>query len=202
MQSAYAMALTTRRSFLRTLGVVVSGATGVGLYTWRIEPHWLESVSRPLPIVGLPSALVGRRLVQLSDIHVGRRVDDDYLLATFAKVAALEPDLVVMTGDFISYHDAIWPQMERVFRSFPRGRLATLGILGNHDYGINWAHPEVANRVAEVNSGSRSSEISATSSAVCRLSDWTIYGEGVSEARGRFWRRSITTDQAGAQSQS
>jgi predicted MPP superfamily phosphohydrolase len=30
----------------------------------------------------------------------------------------------------------------------PHGRLATAGILGNHDYGRGWAQPDVANRVA------------------------------------------------------
>jgi predicted MPP superfamily phosphohydrolase len=40
--------------------------------------------------------------------------------------------------------------MERVYRRFPRGRLATLGILGNHDYGPAWSHPEIAERVAAI----------------------------------------------------
>jgi hypothetical protein len=53
------------------------------LYTWRIEPHRLEIVRRPLPIRGLPAALAGSTLAQISDVHVGLRVDDDYLLNVF-----------------------------------------------------------------------------------------------------------------------
>jgi hypothetical protein len=93
--------------------------------------------------------LAGRTLVQLSDVHVGRRVDDAYLVETFRRTTALQPDIVVMTGDFVSYHSDGLQQMRGVYPHFPHGRLATLAILGNHDYGPGWAHPEIARRVVE-----------------------------------------------------
>src|SRR5262245_1165146 len=126
------------------------GTVGTGLYSWRVEPHLVEFVRRPLPIRLLPPRLHGRTLVHLSDIHVGTRVDDDYLADTFGRVSALQPDLVVVTGDFISYHDGIYDHAARVYRHFPKGRLGTLAILGNHDYGPGWAHPEVARRLVEI----------------------------------------------------
>lgn len=138
----------TRRNFLRASGAGLVTAAGFGFYTWRVEPHWLEFVRRPLPIRGLPSSLQGRTLVQLSDIHVGD-VDEDYMIAAFRQVAALRSDIVVATGDFISCYRGIFQRMESVYKHFPTGRLATLGILGNHDYGANWAHPEIAARVVE-----------------------------------------------------
>jgi predicted MPP superfamily phosphohydrolase len=125
------------------------GATGLGLYTWRVEPHWLEIVRRPLPIRHLPRSLDGRTLVQVSDVHVGTRVDDDYVLSTFRRVGELEPDFVVLTGDFMSYHDSVFDQLAAIFRHFPRGRLGTFAVLGNHDYGPRWSHPEVAQRLVE-----------------------------------------------------
>ncbi len=115
-----------------------------------IEPHWLEVVHRPLPIAGLPAALQGRTLAQLSDIHVGSRVLDEYVLRTFERVNALAPDFIVYTGDFTSYHEDIFAHAERLYRDAPRGRLGTVGIFGNHDYGPNWAHPEVAARLARL----------------------------------------------------
>ena len=36
---------------------------------------------------------------------------------------------------------------ERCWRSYPQGRLATVGILGNHDYGHGWGDPLIAARV-------------------------------------------------------
>jgi predicted MPP superfamily phosphohydrolase len=124
--------------------VSLGGAALTGLYTWRVEPHRLELVHRVLDIPRLPTRLAGRTLVQISDVHTGTRVDDGYLIAAFRRVADLQPDVVVFTGDFISHHPHVFTQIPNVYRHFPRGRIATLAILGNHDYGPNWAHPEIA----------------------------------------------------------
>jgi len=138
-----------RRGFLR-LAATGTAAAAVGLYTWRIEPHWLEIVRRPLGVRGLPPRLAGRTLVQISDVHVGRRVADDYVRATFRRVAALQPDIVVLTGDFISHHERWRDQVRSVYAEFPRGRLATLAILGNHDYGRAWSQPEIAQELTGI----------------------------------------------------
>jgi predicted MPP superfamily phosphohydrolase len=139
----------TRRDFIRLGAGAFGAASGTVFYTWRIEPHRLEITRRPLEIRRLPPSLAGRTLVQLSDIHVGTQVDDEYVLATFRRVAAMTPDIVVVTGDFLSYHSRIQDQIRNVYRWFPRGRRATVAILGNHDYGVNWAHPEVAQRLVD-----------------------------------------------------
>jgi predicted MPP superfamily phosphohydrolase len=138
----------TRRRFLQLASTGVASAAS--LYTARIEPHWLEIIRRPLPIRRLPSRLVGRTLVQVSDVHVGPRVADEYVLATFRRVAALRADIVVFTGDFISYHDGWREQAQSVYSSFPRGRLATVAVLGNHDYGRGWSHAEVAQALVDI----------------------------------------------------
>jgi predicted MPP superfamily phosphohydrolase len=137
-----------RRGFLTLAGAGVAGATG--LYTWRIEPHRLEIVRRALPIRALPPALAGRTLVQISDIHVGLRVDDDYVLTTFRRVAELRPDIVVMTGDFVSHHAGTLDQVRAIYPHFPKGRLATVAVLGNHDYGPAWSHPEIAQPIVDL----------------------------------------------------
>ncbi len=135
----------SRRRFLwRGLGSAVTLAAGAGLYSWRVEPHWVEFVERTLPIANLPAALIGRRLVQLSDLHVGPRVDDDYVLAVFERVRALGPDIVVFTGDFTEPYQGHLDQVRAVYRYAPNGRLGTVGIFGNHDYGPGWRHPEFA----------------------------------------------------------
>lgn len=142
-----------RRRFLQlsALATTASAAAGTVGYTLAVEPHWLEITTRDLPIAKLPAALDGARLVQLSDLHIGPQVDDAYLLESFARIRALAPDIVVITGDFISHRsdrgDAQFAQVRDVLAHLPRGRLATLGILGNHDYGVAWSQPEVAARV-------------------------------------------------------
>jgi predicted MPP superfamily phosphohydrolase len=138
----------TRRQFLR-LTALGAAAAGTGVYAWRLEPHWIEVVRRTLPVRGLPQRLAGATLMQISDVHVGLQVDDAYLIDVFQRVADLAPDIVVLTGDLVSYHAAVFQQMDAVYRHCPRGRLATVGVLGNHDYGPAWKHPEIADRVAE-----------------------------------------------------
>ena len=140
-------ALVSRRTFVRLAAASAAAAAGTGLYTWQVEPQWLEIVRRTLPVRDLPAALAGSTLAQLSDIHVGPRVSDDYVVESFERVAALRPDIVAITGDLTSYHDALLPQVRRVYTHVPRGRLATVAILGNHDYGPNWSHPEIADAV-------------------------------------------------------
>jgi predicted MPP superfamily phosphohydrolase len=141
------MRLSRRRFFKLSL----ASTAVTGLYAWRVEPHWVEFVPRPLPIKGLPRDLIGRTLVQLSDLHIGPLVDDDYLRHTFDRVSELRPDFVVMSGDFVSYREAAqFGQMSGVLEAFPHGRLATLAVLGNHDYGHHWSELAVADHVTSV----------------------------------------------------
>jgi predicted MPP superfamily phosphohydrolase len=138
----------TRRQFLGVTASALASGAGIGLYTWRIEPHWVEEVRRPLPISNLPSTLEGGTLVQVSDLHVGPRVDSDYLIRALHRVATLAPDIVTYTGDFITYHDrSQLEELDRVLGHAPRGFVATVGILGNHDYGRAWRDEQVAAEV-------------------------------------------------------
>ena len=139
----------SRRHLLRASLSAAAAAAGAGFYAWQIEPHWLEITRRRLPVRGLPDALRGRTLAQLSDIHVGPRVSDAYVLDAFARIDALSPDVVVYTGDFVSYSSDVYSHAQRIYANPPRGRLATFAVLGNHDYGPNWAHPEVAARLVD-----------------------------------------------------
>ena len=137
---------------LKQLLMVGAGAAAVaGAYTWLVEPHWVEFVRRRLPIRGLPRDLEGRTLVQLSDIHIGPRVDDGFLTQTFEQVRACRPDFVVITGDFVSYsRPEHLDQLRSVIEHVPQGRLGTLAVLGNHDYGRKWSEVPVGDSVASI----------------------------------------------------
>lgn len=135
-----------RRKFLRNAALgTVSAAAAAFLYTWRIEPHWVELVERELSVVNLPRALEGKTLVQLSDLHIGRLVDDDYLRRCFESVAALEPAIVVVTGDWMSCESAEEiDHAARMLEHLKPATLGTFGITGNHDYGRGWRRENVA----------------------------------------------------------
>ena len=140
--------MISRRSFVHVLGVALAGA-GVSIYTVGVEPAWLEIVRRPLPVKHLPKAMAGRTLAHLSDIHVGPFVSDHYLLDTFRRVAELQPDIVVITGDLMSWHPGWRDHVAAIYQHVPRGRLATVATLGNHDYGVRWADPYIADHLVD-----------------------------------------------------
>jgi len=77
-------------------------------------------------------------------------VDDSYLLSTFAAVANLAPDIVVITGDFISFETDYLKHIKKLLPHIPHGSLGTFAVLGNHDYGPGWRYPEVAEAVTSV----------------------------------------------------
>ncbi len=147
----------TRRTFLKAGTTAIASGLGAYGYATLVEPHWLEISRRDMVLENLPPTLDGATLAHLSDLHVGSRVDPDYQKSVFARTRALAPDIVAFTGDFITnnkafaveYETAGADQLARVLEHWPRGRLATVAALGNHDYGKNWNQPEVANRVQQ-----------------------------------------------------
>ncbi|WP_298764750.1 metallophosphoesterase [uncultured Polaribacter sp.] len=141
-----------RRKFIKKS---VLGIAGIGLstaiYSWQIEPFWLEFVHKKMPIKNLPNNLIGKTLMQISDTHVGNRFDYQFIIDSFKKAKQLKPDFVVYTGDYVSYeNEKQFAQLKEVMQSAVLGNLGTFGILGNHDYGINWYQQKVANQITSI----------------------------------------------------
>lgn len=140
-----------RRRFLRATATLAGLAASAGLYAWKIEPYWLEFVHQSLPVSNLPKSLEGKILMQISDIHIGNRFDYQFIIDSFTRAKAFEPDIVVHTGDYVSWENKEQlHQLRTVMRKAPRGKLGTVAILGNHDYGHRWREAEVANHIAAV----------------------------------------------------
>lgn len=140
-----------RRQF--TKGLLGFAGVGVltGLYTWQVEPFWLEFVERKMPIKNLPDHLEGLTLMQISDMHVGNRFDLNYIIDSFVKAKEFNPDFVVYTGDYVSYESKEqFKQLEKVLEKTVRGKIGTIGILGNHDYGRNWSENKVAASIKDI----------------------------------------------------
>jgi uncharacterized protein len=79
------------------------------------------------------------RVVQLTDIHAGIYMTREEIRRYARQAMALEPDLLVLTGDFISNSMAFLPacveEMARV-----RPRYGTFATLGNHEH--LWGRPK------------------------------------------------------------
>lgn len=127
----------TRRRFLKAtaLGLVGSGAAA-GLYANQIEPHWIDVVRRDMPIENLPDSLGDKTLIQISDLHIGPVVDDDYMRDALGMVSQLKPDILAITGDFMTYRSPdVLDKTISHLKDLEGGRLATVAIPGNHDFG-------------------------------------------------------------------
>ncbi len=86
-----------------------------------------------LPIAGLPAALHGFSIVQLSDIHVGPTIKRGYLQAIVRRVNALAPDLVAITGDVVDGSVAQLREHVAPLASL-RARHGVYAVTGNHEY--------------------------------------------------------------------
>jgi len=141
-----------RRKFIKK-AIYTSVGTAVlgGLYTWQIEPFWLEFVKVKMPIKNLPQHLIGKTLMQISDVHVGNKFDYNYIIKSFKEAQLYNPDFVVYTGDFVSYETPEQlSQLKTVFKHAVIGKLGTAGILGNHDYGLGWLEKDVSNQISSI----------------------------------------------------
>ena len=133
----------SRRQFLATsvLGATSLAAAGVGsLYrdTTDVKATRLE-----IRLQRLPSSLDGLRIVQLSDFHYDRYVDARVINSAVRTANQLQPDLVVLTGDFVTqgrysgHHDPPAARNAEPCSQILAGlrpRLGTFAVLGNHDY--------------------------------------------------------------------
>ena len=72
------------------------------------------------------------RIAHVSDFHANHLLPVAYYESAMERVAETQPDLVFLTGDFVSKRESI-PLLPR-FLSLARGRLGTVAVLGNHDY--------------------------------------------------------------------
>jgi uncharacterized protein len=112
-------------------GVFLFGAAALA-YATQVEPTWLEVKRRELALPRLPPALEGLRIAHMSDFHLSRLVSPDYLAACVAAAMAQQPDLVLLTGDFVTHKSRYVYDVTRVLQPLA-APLGVYAALGNHD---------------------------------------------------------------------
>lgn len=137
----------TRRRFIFGAGAV---ALALGSYAGTFGRHDLEIVHRTFPIVNLPDEFAGMRLVQISDLHLEEYTEPSYLREVVEHVNRLDPEIVLLTGDFVSRGPAPLG-VGRKAAGLAGEILSELkapqrvAILGNHDVsvGADWVLREL-----------------------------------------------------------
>jgi hypothetical protein len=108
------------------------------------DAPWIQVTQHEVVLERLDPAFDGLRLVQISDFHIGTRLDVDMLCEAVASVNQLQPDIVAITGDFVTRQPQQYASdLVRVLRGLSP-RQATLAVLGNHDH---WSDPVVVRGV-------------------------------------------------------
>jgi predicted MPP superfamily phosphohydrolase len=114
-----------RRQWRETFAAILRAA--------MIEPHQVEITHQRIIIEKLPAEFHGFRIVQLSDVHHSPFLDEDRINEAVRLANNLQPDLVVLTGDYISHSRDYIAGCARAL-----GRLCAaqgvFAVLGNHDH--------------------------------------------------------------------
>jgi predicted MPP superfamily phosphohydrolase len=114
----------------------------LALYSGEIERHWIEITHRDIRLPSLPSAFEGMKIVQLSDIHLDEFTEPFLLRHAIELINRMQPDAVLLTGDFVSFEitprrlseRAAWQCAEMLSELECVQRYA---ILGNHDHWLS-----------------------------------------------------------------
>jgi predicted MPP superfamily phosphohydrolase len=113
----------------------------MALYAGEIGRHEIDIIQRPIAIRNLPDAFHGYRIVQISDIHLDEFTEPSFLERVIQHVNALAPDLVLLTGDFVTLGAFTFVSASHAVHRCAE-LLTTLkcplryAVLGNHDVGV------------------------------------------------------------------
>ena len=113
----------------RAVPVLAVGTSSAG-FASGASRFTVRPVEVRLP--GLPAALDGFRIGQITDVHVGTFIDTQYLHDAVKAMNDAKVDLQVMTGDLIDDLDQLDGTMAALAEC--KARHGMLAVLGNHEH--------------------------------------------------------------------
>ena len=121
----------------KTLGWLAAAAgAGAGAaiaYKLVTDRYRLSLTEATVAIRNLPPELDGMKVAHLTDFHAGETTPLWFIRQAVEYTNALQPDLVVMTGDYIDDEEAPLQEPASVLGELA-APLGVYGVLGNHDY--------------------------------------------------------------------
>ena len=105
----------------------------VGVWAVMVRRRLFRVREIEVPLAGLDAAFDGYRVAQLSDLHVGSMTPERWARRWVARVAELEVDLVVLTGDYLTSGVRFHRQVADSLAAL-RARDGVYAVMGNHDY--------------------------------------------------------------------
>ena len=123
-----------RLLFRRMLsGTLAAVASGVGAYGIIQAVRRLRVKEVTISLTRLPKSLDGLTIAQLTDIHVGSTIGRHFIEDMVTRCNALEPDLIVITGDLVDgsvedLRDQVAPIASL------KAKYGVFFVTGNHEY--------------------------------------------------------------------
>jgi len=121
--------------------VVVASLLATALGAWSAR-RTAAVVRVDVPIAGLPPALHGFTIAQISDIHVGPTIRANYVRAIVDRVNGLKADMVAVTGDLVDGSVAELAAHVAPLAALT-SRHGSFFVTGNHEY-YSGAHAWIA----------------------------------------------------------
>ncbi len=116
---------------------------------WLFTGH-LRVDKLTVKIADLPVSLAGTKLVQLSDFHYdGMRLSEEMLEEAIALSNEAEPDLVVLTGDYVTDDPTPIHKLAQRLK-YLESRYGIYAILGNHDIHYSHSKAEVTDAFTKI----------------------------------------------------
>jgi uncharacterized protein len=127
---------SSRRQLLfdAPMSLALMGGAGAVIEGAGREPWTITEPGYKVAIKDLPPALDGLRIVQLSDTHLGPRVPASYLQKVIARAVELNPDLFLLTGDYIHNGTRHITAAAELFQPLVATGRPVVAVLGNHDW--------------------------------------------------------------------
>jgi predicted MPP superfamily phosphohydrolase len=122
----------TRRRFLISAATLGAGLGATYYYSSKFEPEFLEVTRHSVTGYGLKKPL---KLLHLSDLHLSKCVPLSFIERALIGGMNENPDLVFLTGDFITGALEHADEYSRLLRRIS-SVVPTYASLGNHDGGI------------------------------------------------------------------
>ena len=133
-----------RSRFMAQLGLALGSIPFLSLiYGMVRNPYRYQLFRETVKVPNLPDALVGLKIIQISDIHTGSFLHKEPVRNAVDLINAQKPDLVFFTGDLVNNKAEEAQPFVEVFDKID-ARYGAYSVLGNHDYGdyVQWPSAE------------------------------------------------------------
>jgi len=110
----------------------------------KFKPELFDLVNVDVKIKNLPFTFHNYRIINLTDIHLGQWISPEYLSGVVDYVNSLNPDMITLTGDYVSY--ILEGYEDDLLDSFKRlkAKDGKFAVLGNHDH---WADADEIRKI-------------------------------------------------------